>query len=327
MPFQLDPEVAAEMAALLGGRPPPEPVPVGDIQARRTFIDTIQTLHASLIPRADHVTQTDYYTTASDGHKILLRWYAKKDTAPNSSAIFYMHGGGMIASAVSNYNKVLSQYVSLTSVPFLSVEYRLAPEHPYPTPLEDCYAGLTWLHANAHALSIDTARIAIMGDSAGGGLAACLAYLARERKGPPIAKQILIYPMLDDRTADPDAAILPFATWNYLDNETGWTALLGARRGGNDVPVTAAAARLEDARGLPELYLDVGELDIFRDEDIMYALNLVSAGVSTELHVYPGVPHAWEVFSPKAGVSRRAMADRVRAIMGIKSVGGEKASS
>lgn len=230
MPFQLDPEVAAEMATLLGGRPPPEPVPVGDIQARRTFIDTFQALQASLIPRSNDVTQTDYHTTASNGHKILLRWYAKKDTAPNSSAIFYMHGGGMIASAVSNYDKVLSQYVSLTSVPFLSVEYRLAPEHPYPTPLEDCYTGLTWLHTNAHALSIDTARIAIMGDSAGGGLAACLTHLARERDGPPIAKQILIYPMLDDRTTDPDAAVLPFVTWNYLDNETAWAALLGAWR-------------------------------------------------------------------------------------------------
>src|SRR6266581_4629547 len=111
MPFQLDPEAAAEVAALLGNGPPPKPAPVGDIQARRTFIDAIQAFQASLVPRAHDVTQTDYYTTASDGHKILLRWYAKKDNAPNSSAIFYMHGGGMIASSVSNYDKVLSRYV------------------------------------------------------------------------------------------------------------------------------------------------------------------------------------------------------------------------
>lgn len=326
MPFQLDPEVAAEMAALLGNQPPPEPVPAGDVQARRTFVNAFQGLQASLIPRVDDVTQTDYYTTASDGHKILLRWYSKKEPTANSSAIFYMHGGGMIASAVSNYDKVLAQYVSQTAVPFLSVEYRLAPEHPHPTPIEDCYAGLTWLHTNASTLNIDSSRIAVMGDSGGGGLAACLTHLARERQGPAIAKQILIYPMLDDRNTAADAAIQPFATWNYLDNQTGWGALLGAACGGEDVPAIAAAARMRDATGLPELYLDVGELDIFRDEDIAYALALLRAGVSTELHVHRGVPHAWEIFSPKAGVTQRAIADRLRAVMGIKSVGGEKVS-
>jgi len=132
--------------------------------------------------------------------------------------------------------------------------------------------------------------------------------------------------MLDDRNTVADPLIAPFATWNYLDNLTGWAALLGDKCGKAGVPATAAAARMDDATGLPELYLDVGELDIFRDENIRYALAHVKAGVSTELHVHPGVPHAWEAFSPKAGVSMRAMADRVRAVMSIKSVESGKAS-
>lgn len=199
-------------------------------------------------------------------------------------------------------------------MPFLSVEYRYAPEFPAPTPVTDCYAGLQWLVAHAAELGVDPARIGIMGDSGGGGAAASLAVYARDRGGPAIARQILIYPMLDDRNTVPDPALDGFLTWSYDDNATGWGALLGDRLGGPDVTPYGAAARLEDFTGLPPAYIEVGELDIFRDEDIAYARRLLAAGVSTELHVHPYVPHAFEVLVPTAAVSSRSAADRHRVL-------------
>lgn len=318
----MDPEVAAAFGALMGGHAKPEPAPIGEVNSRRALFEGILSITIGSMPAAEGVTHTDFSTPAPDGHSILLRWHHKKDTPlSDSPAVLYLHGGGMFAGSINLYDRIIAHYVSLTSVPFLAVEYRLAPEHPYPTPIEDCYAGLRYLHSNAASLGVDTTRIAVMGDSAGGGLAAALTHVVREKNGPPLAKQILVYPMLDDRNTVPDPHIVPFATWDYLDNATGWQALLGDKCGTEGVAVTAAPARMTDATGLPELYLDVGELDIFRDEDVEYVRKCGLAGVSAELHLHPGVPHAWEGIAPKAGSAVRAMQDRVRAIMSIKSVG------
>jgi acetyl esterase/lipase len=197
------------------------------------------------------------------------------------------------------------------------VDYRIAPEHPHPTPVEDCYAALRWLAEGAATLGVDPARIGVMGDSAGGGLAAGVCLLARDRGGPPVAAQLLIYPMLDDRTHTPDPALLPFLTWSYDDNITGWAALLGDKAridgaGTGAVSPYAAPARATDLTGLPDTYIDVGDLDIFRDEDITYARRLSDAGVPTELHLHPGCPHAFEALARRADVSQRAIGDRVR---------------
>jgi acetyl esterase/lipase len=194
----------------------------------------------------------------------------------------------------------------------LMVDYRIAPEHPHPTPVEDCYAALRWLADNAMTLGVDPGRIAVMGDSAGGGLAAGVCLLARDRGGPSVAQQVLIYPMLDDRANPPDPHLLPFLTWTYDDNVTGWGALLGEGVGTEAVSPYAAPARATDLTGLPATYIDVGDLDIFRDEDITYARRLADAGVPTELHLHPGCPHAFEVLARAADVSQRAIGDRLR---------------
>lgn len=191
------------------------------------------------------MTIQDFETTAEDGAALLLRWYRKEGSAPGS-AVLYAHGGGMILSNVGLYDGPVARYVSATGVPFLSVEYRYAPEFPAPTPVTDCYAGLQWLAANAAELGVDPTRIAVMGDSGGGGVAASLAIYARDQGGPAIARQVLIYPMLDDRNTTPDPQLVPFATWTYDDNTTGWGALLGAAAGGSDVSPYGAAARLEN---------------------------------------------------------------------------------
>ena len=167
---------------------------------------------------------------------------------------------------------------------------------------EDCFAGLTWLHDHAAELHVNPARIAVMGDSGGGGVAAATALLARDRNlHPPLAKQILIYPMLDDRNIKPDESLLPFMVWSYDDNVTAWSAVTDKsvdemHAGGVDDKVSpyTAPARLTDAANLPPTYIDVGQLDIFRDEDIEYARKLALAGVSTDLHVRSGCPHGWE---------------------------------
>jgi acetyl esterase/lipase len=306
-------EIADALAALFADVGD-APLPVaGDVESRRTGVEALQAAVHGQLPESPDVTITDYETTTPDGASMLLRWYAKDGSAPGS-AVLYLHGGGMILSNVAIYDRVVARYVSSTGVPFLSVEYRYAPEHPAPTPVTDSYAGLLWLVEHADELGVDPARIAVMGDSGGGGVAASLAIYARDQKGSAFAKQILIYPMLDDRNTTPDPELVPFLTWSYDDNITGWGALLGDDMGGQDVSPYGAAARLDDFHGLPPTYLEVGELDIFRDESLAYAQRLLAAGVSTEFHLHPAIPHAAEALAPFAEISGRVAADRHRVI-------------
>jgi dienelactone hydrolase len=192
----------------------------------------------------------------------------------------------------------------------LSVEYRYAPEHPGLTPVHDSYVALRWLADHSDELGVDPAGIAVMGDSAGGGIAAGLAVLARDRGGPPIAQRILFYPMLDDRTTVPDPALVPFAGWTYEDNLTGWGALLGGDVGGPDVSPYAAPARLDDCTNLPPTYIEVGELDIFRDECVEFARR-TTHGTGGRVHRAPR-PRGR---SPRVG-RRRAGGGRDQAFYG-----------
>jgi acetyl esterase len=191
-------------------------------------------------------------------------------------------------------------------VPVVTVDYRLAPEHPYPAGLEDCYAGLVWVAKNADALGIDPDRIAIHGESAGGGLCAALALLARDRGGPSIAFQYLGVPELDDRLDTPSMrAFTDTPIWNRPNAIFSWDSYLGAgKRGGADVPIYAAPARATDLTGLPPAYVSVMEFDPLRDEGIAYAQALMHAGVSVELHAFPGTFHGSSLVE-QAAVSRR----------------------
>lgn len=221
-----------------------------------------------------------------------------------------------MAGNLDVYDPVVAEWVSGTGVPFLSVDYRLAPDARGETPAEDVFAAIRWLIAHATELGVDPDRIAVMGDSGGGAVIAGAAILARDC-GVKLARQILIYPMLDDRNQTPDPHIAPFATWTYDGNFTGWSALLGDDLGQNHVSPVAAPARLREFGGLPPTYIEVGELDIFRDEDVAYAQALAKAGISVELHVHPGAPHGFDRHAPGSQLARRAMQDRLRVIKSI----------
>lgn len=318
MPYKMNSEVEVALRPRMEAKAMMDPIPTHDVEARRKLFGAVFGMLNEQNPNPGDVSQKVFHTKTPDGHSLEMTWFTKNGTQVTPGpAILHIHGGGMILASVPQYGFVINALVSMTSVPFLSVEYRYAPEHPAPVLVEDCFVALTWLRDNASVLLVDSSRIGIYGDSGGGGIAAGLALLARDRAfSPPLAKQILIYAMLDDQNTVPDPAMLPFIGWSYDDNLTGWTAVLGEDIVGTDkASQYAVPARATDVSGLPPTYMDVGELDIFRDEDVEYARKMMSSGVSVELHVHPGVPHAWEFFAPDAEVSKRAIQDRIRAIM------------
>ncbi|MER6523676.1 alpha/beta hydrolase fold domain-containing protein [Streptomyces sp. NPDC001508] len=231
-------------------------------------------------------------------------------TAP-ASAIYFIHGGGMLAGTSRSRSLAplaLDVAAELGSA-LISVEYRLAPEHPHPGPVEDCYAGLAWTVEHADELGIDPERVVVAGGSAGGGLAAAVALLARDRDGPKPVGQLLHWPMLDDRNDTRSARQMDgLGVWDRSANQVGWTALLGSARGGADVSPYAAPARADDLSGLPPAFIDVGSAETFRDEAVAYASRIWDAGGSAELHVWPGGYHGFVSSAPQAALSRAAKA-------------------
>jgi triacylglycerol lipase len=229
--------------------------------------------------------------------------------------ILHIHGGGYVMGAPEMGLPTDAAYAMQNDATVVSVDYRLAPETAHPGPVEDCYAALKWLYAEAEALGVDRGRIAVTGESAGGGLAAALVLLARDRGEVPILFQHLVFPMLDDRTtthADPSPYFGQFV-WTPEANLFGWTALLGQAPGGPDISPYAAAARATDLSRLPATYLICGALDLFLEENLEYARRLMRAGVPTELHVYPGAPHGF-MFVEDAAVTKTFIRDSMSAM-------------
>lgn len=240
---------------------------------------------------------------------------APKANGSGRPGILHIHGGGYIMGSADMTAQIDAAYAGAFGAVCVSVDYRLAPETPHPGPVNDCYAALKWLHQNALALGVDPDCIAVTGESAGGGLAAALVLLARDRAEVPVAFQHLIYPMLDDRTAtrdDPSPYIGQFI-WTQDNNRFGWHSLIGGEPGGEGVSPYAAPARAEDLSGLPPTFIACGALDLFVDENLEYARRLILAGVSTELHIYPGGPHAFNLV-PDADIAMALDRDSMSAL-------------
>jgi acetyl esterase/lipase len=229
--------------------------------------------------------------------------------------MLWIHGGGYMFGDIDQENLIAAQFARAGECVVVSVDYRLAPENPYPAPLEDCYAALKWLAAHTDELAVDSSHIGIGGASAGGGLAAGLALLTRDRAEVNLIFQLLIYPMIDDCNTAPPCDTLPDTIlWTRNANLYGWRSYLGCEPGSKGIPVYAAASRAADLKGLAPAYIAVGDLDLFAREDIEYARRLIEAGVPTELHVYPGGCHAFDGLVPDAEISMRFTTDVNRAL-------------
>ncbi|WP_425464797.1 alpha/beta hydrolase [Nonomuraea terrae] len=308
----LDPELRAaveQMATL----------PAGTFLSYELLAQQREQMNAMVaaMPRPDtQVVIEDRVVPGPEGAPdVRLRTYRPPEDGPARPGLYWIHGGGMIIGTPELDDAMLVDHVERLGVVAVSVEYRLAPEHPHPAPVEDCYAGLAWVAKNAAELGLDPARLAVGGGSAGGGLAAATVLLARDRGGPEVAFQLLICPMLDDRDDTPSSHQFTEAVvWDREANRFGWRALLGDRVGTDDVPPYAAPARATDLAGLPPAFVDVGELEVFRDECADYALRLARAGVSTEFHLYPGAFHGFDMMVPDAALSVRARETRLAAL-------------
>ena len=249
-----------------------------------------------------------------DGDLDLLLYRPAATSGP-VGCIFHIHGGGYVIGAVDAQEAQHREMVARLNCVLVTVDYRLAPETVFPGALEDCHAALAWVFAQAEALNVDSRRIGVMGESAGGGLAASLALLVRDRGEHTLAFQHLMYPMIDDRTcvhADPHPHAGEFI-WTAHNHRFGWAALLGQEPGGEGGSPYAAAARAENLTGLPPTYIATGALDLFLEEDIEYARRLLRAGVPTELHVYPGGFHGFD-FDPVADIAANARRDSLAAL-------------
>lgn len=290
---QMPPTLTAEMIPLLRQSPIAGDDEVRQVLAERGFVWRDETV------------------TGHGGDEIVVTVIQKRGRTGTGPGFFHTHGGGMIIGnrwlGVVGFLDWAERFDGV----IVTVEYRLAPEFPDPYPVEDCYAALRWTAAHAEELGIDASRLLIGGGSAGGGLAAGTALLARDRRGPALVGQLLIYPMLDDRDATVSThQIDGVGVWDRGSNVTGWTALLGDRKGTDDVSIYAAPGRATDLTGLPPAFIDCGSAEVFRDEDVAYATRLWEAGVQAELHVWAGGFHGFDMFAPHTAVAQAMLAAR-----------------
>lgn len=300
---RLDPEVAMALQPM-----PPVFSPDTDLLEIRRAVEQLFAAHAEQLPPPNPaVIREDCSVPGSDDNPAVpVRIYqAAHRTSRAAPVLLWIHGGGFFLGRGVDDETFCEQVVLETGAMVVSVDYRLAPEHPFPAALEDCYAVLRWLNTAGDVYPVDPTRIAVGGVSAGGNLAAALALLARDRGGPALCYQFLLIPVLDDRHETPSSyEVTDARVWNRGVSLRAWAAYLANLTG--EVPPYAAPARAADLSRLPPAYVYVEAQDLLRDEDIIYAARLMQAGVVTELHVYPGTFHGSYAFAPQAAVSQRA---------------------
>ncbi|MDG2024290.1 MAG: alpha/beta hydrolase [Actinomycetota bacterium] len=282
--------------------------------------DTLEKVRVSRLLRnaeaelSDEVERVDHFVSGVDDHDVRVRVHRRKDAQELSPGLYWTHGGGYVLGNPEQDDFRFDRWCQRFGLVGAAVQYRLAPEHPYPAGLEDSYSGLKWLKENGASIGVDTDRIGIGGPSAGGGMAAALALLVRDRGEFEIDYQLLIYPMIDD-TRTTVTANWDVPVWAPESNHFGWSSYLGELFESAAVPAHAAPARESNLEGLPPTFIMVGTLDGFADEDIAYAQRLNHAGVPTELHVYPGAPHGFDGFAASTAVARQARSD-INAFLG-----------
>lgn len=305
----VDPELAVALAQF------PQMDIWSDLPLSRKLIAQARLGLMAALPAIENVTSTDYSVPstavlgASAAPEVSVRVYRPEDQTQHLPALLWIHGGGYCLGSVEQDDYFVRQMVKEMGCVVVSVDYRLAPEYPFPAPLDDCYSALCWLFNNTEQLKVDGSCIGIGGISAGAGLAAGLALLARDQGEVLPIFQALLCPMIDDRSITPSShSITDERVWNRNSNIKGWQAYLGPNvSGGAETPSAyAAPSRAEDLTGLPKAYIAVGSVDAFVDENTDYAERLNAAGVDTQFEIFPGGFHAFEFTVPGADISRRA---------------------
>jgi acetyl esterase/lipase len=300
-----------ELQPVIDANPPP---PLGGLTldmvvASRALFDAAPRpdLRGGLIDAVDHTV------AGGDGSPDkVITVFRRSDRGPARPLLYVTHPGGMVVGNRFTGIDTVLDWVDSLDVIVATVEYRLAPEWPHPAAAEDCYAGLVWFADHSEELGGDPERLAVVGGSAGGGLAASVAIMARDRAKPTILAQLLMCPMLDDRNDSVSSRQFDgIGIWDRQMNELGWTALLGPARGGPGVSPYAAPSRLTDFSGLPPAFIDVGSAEVFRDEAVDYATRLWAAGVQAELHVWAGGYHGFATPGNESRLSRQARAAQV----------------
>ena len=306
----IDPELAAGLA----GFPPFEELTADTLPQMREMMSGLARVQIEETPQ-DGVSFTEEFVPGSaGGPDVRVLTYRPANAREPLPVFLHIHGGGLVLGSPEIRHASSIHIARRFECLVVSVDYRLAPETRYPGAIEDCYAALSWLHEGAAALAIDRNRIIIGGESAGAGLAAALAILARDRGRIPVAYQLLIYPMLDDRTCvTGDHPHVGHFVWTQANNRFGWSSYLGHPPGGECAAAYAAASRCDNLAGLPPAFIAAGSLDLFLEEDIDYARRLIRAGVPAELHIYPGAFHAFDLIAD-AGVSKAFRRDWQNAV-------------
>ena len=295
-------------AELLAGL---ELMPPGlDDLSRDTVVDVRAVRAAMQAPAIETEITIDERTVPAASGDVRVLVYGHPDRGVGGG-VLWVHGGGyVLGTAEDDRARLIAEELACTVV---SVDYRLAPEHPFPGGVEDCFASLLWMADHATELKIDPDRMAIAGQSGGGGLAAGLALLNRDRGGPELALQLLLYPMIDNLHDTPSGQYVNHPVWNRQTSLNAWEMYLEGTPG-HDASPYAAASRAADLQGLPPAYICVGSEDLFRDEDIDYARRLIDAGVPTELAVFPGLYHGADLFVPQSPISQRLQQSFLRAL-------------
>ncbi|KES04946.1 alpha/beta hydrolase [Streptomyces toyocaensis] len=321
-PVPFDPALSAVLDAMpRGEQSEPSPESIGVIRDSAAFIP-LPTVADVVGDRAIDVEERTVPGPAGapDLDITVLRPRRRKAPVPG---LYNIHGGGMISGHRHQDTPRLADLVEELGVVAVNVEYRLAPENPDPAPVEDCYAGVRWMSGNAAELGVDPRRIVVMGGSAGGGLSAGVALMARDRGAPFLAGQLLLCPMLDDgNTTVSSHQYDGSGTWQRAMNLLAWQALLGEKAGDPtaDVSAYAAPARASDLSGLPPAFVEAGSAELFRDEDVDYASRIWAAGGQAELHIWQGAFHGFDVFAPDHEVTRAALSARLswlRRVLGL----------
>lgn len=290
-------------------------VDLNDIQALRDNPMSMPVPEIRLPGIETITTKTRLVPGPAGAPDVAVEIYAPPRQAVPLPGLLWIHGGGYVVGSAALDAPIARRMALVASCVIVSVEYRLAPENPFPAPVEDCYAALRWMATNADELGVDRDRLAVGGASAGGGLAAGLALLARDRAEVDLKYQLLIYPMIDDCNVIPAGETVRDAPlWNRENNRIGWRSYLGQEPGGEGVSPYASACRSQNVKGLPPAYLAVGEMDLFCGENIRYAERLMEAGILTELHVYPGAFHAFDNIAPESSIGMRFTNDYLSAL-------------